>query len=363
MKRLLFVSSVAMLLSLGLVGVALADNGPHGGYTDLTDKCAGCHRAHTALGASLLAGAASETDKSAFCYTCHGGGLGAYTDVQNGVFVNVNPAPPDELTNLSYNTPLKGGGFQQVKMNAALTGTETLPTTSKHEITGGSNTVWGYGAITSTVDLGTANVALTCTNCHNPHGRAGTGDTATYRILKGNSATNTELFSNGVVTKTASVDIPDEGGNMTYYIQTPKTWNSHSYSNAYFAQHVDGGGDNSQYAAMTNWCAQCHQRYAVEITNNPHKTDSGDAVFKYRHGTNLNSTTGCDSCHPGGAVYANPVTPGCINCHVAHGTGARMGTYSGSVAWPGGAASPNGDARSSLLRLDKRGVCEACHLK
>jgi hypothetical protein len=56
-------------------------------------------------------------------------------------------------------------------------------------------------------------------------------------------------------------------------------------------------------------------------------------------------------------------TVGCMSCHVAHGSSAIMGTNSGAVPWPGGGAAPNGNARSSLLRVDNRGVCQSCHNK
>jgi predicted CXXCH cytochrome family protein len=65
----------------------LADNGPHtaadnSGVNGIaTDTCAGCHRAHTAKGANLLA----EASETALCYTCHGRtGTGATTNVQDG---------------------------------------------------------------------------------------------------------------------------------------------------------------------------------------------------------------------------------------------------------------------------------------
>jgi predicted CXXCH cytochrome family protein len=67
--RLFFAVGLLALLCLP-AGLALADNGPHGGYTATTDACAGCHRAHTALDASLLYSAAPG---DAFCYTCHDG--------------------------------------------------------------------------------------------------------------------------------------------------------------------------------------------------------------------------------------------------------------------------------------------------
>ncbi len=46
-----------------------------------------------------------------------------------------------------------------------------------------------------------------------------------------------------------------------------------------------------------------------------------------------------------------------------HGTPASMGAYSGAVQWPDGTTTPNGNNRSSLLRVDNRGVCELCHVK
>ena len=354
--RLFLVGAAVLLLSLGLVGNALADNGVHGSYTATTDKCAACHRTHTAQGVSLLKAAATATDKSAFCYSCHSGGFGAYTDVRNGLFlITATVALSDENTSVpASNRPLRGGGFENVRMNPDLSGSTTLTTTSSHMVGGGSNTVWGFGSITSTVNVGAANVALTCTNCHNPHGGAGANQTATYRILKGGGADNKPLFSNGNVTPTASVDVPDESAAKAYYIDNA--------SDSYFAQHGASVGSTNVYAAMTGWCAQCHTRYMAPMPLSPGSTDSGDAVFRFRHGTNKSDILDCSSCHydlhGGGSPY-----PGCMTCHVAHGTGVRMQTYSGAVSWPGGGTVPNGNARGALLRLDNRGVCQQCHNK
>ncbi|MCL5962064.1 MAG: hypothetical protein M1358_22580 [Chloroflexi bacterium] len=359
MKKNALLVLASLMLSLGLVTAARADNGPHGGYTNLTDKCAGCHRAHTAVGANLLAAAASPTDKSVFCYTCHSGGLGAYTDVKNGLFLTGATGIISGQENTYVppgNTSLKGGGFVNVRMNPDLTGAQTLSVTSSHMVTGGSNKVWGFGAITSTVDAGAANVSMTCTNCHNPHGGAGAGNTATYRLLKGNNASNTPLFANDTVTKTADYTIPDE---------TTKYYNvDYGNDGNYWAQHGSEGssGPTQKYAALTSWCAQCHARYLEPMSHDPANTNSGDAVFQFRHGTNdTTNVTSCLSCHWGAWFY--PPAPGCITCHVAHGTGARMGTYSGTVPWPDGATAPNSNGRSALLRLDNRGVCQQCHQK
>jgi predicted CXXCH cytochrome family protein len=110
---------------------------------------------------------------------------------------------------------------------------------------------------------------------------------------------------------------------------------------------------------MSNWCSTCHTRYhTATLTNNPNATlpgpatglnqttDSGDAIFKYRHGT-TNSE--------------------CTQCHVAHGSNAVMDSdptssglqgESANFPWPGS----NGDSASSrLLKIDNRGTCQACH--
>ncbi len=63
----------------------LADNGVHistsGNMT--VDRCAGCHRAHSAQASYLLVGSLTET---ALCQTCHSSsGTGAATDVMDGI--------------------------------------------------------------------------------------------------------------------------------------------------------------------------------------------------------------------------------------------------------------------------------------
>jgi hypothetical protein len=278
------------------------------------------------------------------CYTCHGSGAtGADTNVVDGVD--------------SLNRSLRGGGFQYVYMNPDLTTPRTLTVTSNHEVNGGTATVWGYGSISATPDPGISGVTMTCVNCHNPHGRAGAGGTPTYRILKGNNANNTPLFESGTVVQNASVDIPDES-TKAYY--TPDNGD-------YFGVHgrtVDGV---NVYAAMTAWCAQCHTRHKpLNLTSAPSEsghTDSGDAIFAFRHATNIEDNLDCGSCHA--SVHGNfmPPYPGCVTCHLAHGTGARMGSLSDNVPWPDGTTTPAGDARSALLRLDNRGVCQDCHNK
>ncbi|MBI5934808.1 MAG: hypothetical protein HY867_13980 [Chloroflexi bacterium] len=333
MKQTLLVAIGALLFVLlsATVSPVHADNGPHGGYTATTDACAECHRAHTAAAHSLLV-----SDTTSLCLSCHGAAAtGARTNVEDGLDTTANRS-------------LRGGGFVNVTMNPAenLPGSsvQILPVTSSHDVSGDSSTVWGYGSIDSNPNPGATSISLTCASCHNPHGRAGAGNAATYRVLKGNNASNTPLFG----AQNASVNLPDEVVK-TYYT---------GVNGDYFGDHGAMVGGVAINAAMTAWCAQCHTRYHGPYPATPGSTDSGDAVFKFRHVTNDTTTTSCMSCHPGFVSYY----PGCVSCHMPHGTGVRMSSNSGSVPWPDGGLIPSGDNRSSLLRIDNRGVCWQCHV-
>ncbi len=299
-------AGLAFVVFLIVAGPAVADYGPHGGYSMITDACAGCHRAHTANAENLLTSSVPN-----LCVSCHGSSsAGAMTNVVDGTYDSVPPAS------------LKGGGFSYALMdtNADMVAISTT-VTSRHAYDGNTGTVWGNGAIGSGPG---ATIALTCINCHDPHGRAGTGGTATYRILRAVPSDSGASSGVNVADTTSKV--------YGIVIADP------DYPNLYYGQDY-----LTRAAPLSNWCSQCHTRY--KATSGSGHTDSGDAVFTYRHVSNGS----------GG--------PGCMTCHVAHGTTAGMGTYSGSVAWPDGTTSPNGNARSSLLRLDNRGVCQQCHNK
>jgi len=321
MKKLLLAMLFMLALLLLSFGLALADNGPHGGAGAATDSCASCHRTHTASQAKLL-----QTTSTALCDTCHSAsGTGADTNVTDGVYLerDGSPDPGEGVAGRS----LKGGGFTNAVMDTddgTIAGTSgTRPTTSAHVSNGSSGTMWGSGA-NNTGAGGT--VALSCGTCHNPHGKAGTGATATYRILRpiptGSGAA-------------ANVNVADEA---------PKNYTIASTAANYWLEPYGTGPSFALETGLTNWCSQCHTRYQANAGSG--HTNSGDAIFAYRHTTN----TGAD---------ANGVS--CTDCHVAHGTAAQMGPTSGAVAWPGGATTPNGNARSSLLRLDNRGTCYKCH--
>jgi hypothetical protein len=92
---------------------------------------------------------------------------------------------------------------------------------------------------------------------------------------------------------------------------------------------------------ISGWCTQCHTRYLAP--SGSYKTDSGDAMYKYRHRSDtINKVGGAN----------------CITCHVSHGSNASMtGAASSGVTQPDGSASSS----SRLLRVDNRGTCVMCH--
>lgn len=211
MKKLLIALVLGSLLVLALTTIALADNGPHGGFTATTDACAGCHRIHSAQYGDMLL---VEADIYLLCVSCHDG-TGAYTNVVDGYYdqgswVAADHGAAPAVTQGDVNQGLFGGGFAFARMMYEWTGVNkytntTIPApkavTSAHEVEGmagytaaPSFTVWGAGDISATVDYGdtwAAGTDLECTSCHDPHGNAGrSGGVATgqpvptYRLLR-----------------------------------------------------------------------------------------------------------------------------------------------------------------------------------
>lgn len=314
---------------------ARADNGPHGGYTATTDACAGCHRAHTAQGASLLLAGSS----TALCLTCHGAtGTGADTDVVDGVYLERDGTAEDPAEGV-VNQGLRGGGFQYARMDTGWTGAASpQAVTSAHLADGGSGIAWGSGAIGS--GAGEA-ITLACVSCHDPHGGAGGGNSPTYRLLR-----PTPLESG-----TGTVVLADED---------VKHYTIDAADGKYFGQDYD----SNLYHDMAAWCSSCHDRY-LAMASSGH-TSSGDDIYTYRH-ISVGSGCGCHNMHGGPPATGNPEYRhdplSCLTCHVAHGSSAHMSGAAGEVPWPDGSSAPAGDARSALLRVDNRGTCELCHDK
>jgi predicted CXXCH cytochrome family protein len=313
MKKLLIALMIFIALSVMAYYPARADNGPHGGFNSpTTDTCAGCHRAHTGQEQSLLL-----VGTATLCESCHGPtGTGADTDAWDGVYLerDSNNENPQEGV---VNRGLRGGGFLNAVMDTSLSGSaSSAASTSWHTFDNSPGMMWGNGSIGS--GPGTS-VPLDCGSCHNPHGNAGTGGTPTYRILR--------PVPNGSGTG-SGVEIADPA-NKFYSVDDP---NGNYWGQNYGTVEVP----------LAEWCSLCHTRYLA--TSGSEENPSGDPIFAFRH-----RADGSDG-----------VT--CMDCHVAHGTSASMGLNSGSVPWPDDSTTPSGNARSSLLRIDNRGVCVQCHL-
>ncbi|MCL5952213.1 MAG: hypothetical protein M1132_10920 [Chloroflexi bacterium] len=319
----------AMATPWGTPPTALADNGPHGGYTNTTDACSGCHRTHTAVGPHLL----KSTSSYALCISCHNG-AGANTDVVDGLWQG------------TAGLSLKGGGFTYATMNVGFTGAVSTTTSSQHKVIGMSgytnDTVWGIGAIGSGAG---SMLALECITCHDPHGKAGTGGVATYRILRA---------SPPVAGIGPAITVPDVTAKN--YVITG-TVNAYTTTvGAYYGVQYPTGNDtdtnNSNITTISSWCATCHTRIHVSTAGSG-GTNSGDAFYGYRHNTGGSNVSN---------VYTNGA-PACFTCHVVHGTTASMGTNSSTVPEPGTAEGGGTYLDSSLLRVNNRGACEICHNK
>jgi predicted CXXCH cytochrome family protein len=228
----LVLASVVLVTMLVVPAVALANNGPHGGFSDNTDQCAACHRAHTApssvqwtyngaSGSALLIGTATFLPE--FCLTCHGtSGQGADTNVLDGVYEGRVPLggsqgnPGDALISGPFGNPAfkNADGLDLANMSPRDgAGNPTGPgtaVTSKHwyAADGLGNQSWGaWGGGTQASPIGqtalqeynnpalalwTGNwpfgagmrgtgdqqIPMDCATCHDVHG------TSNYRLLK-----------------------------------------------------------------------------------------------------------------------------------------------------------------------------------
>ncbi|MBE0476342.1 MAG: cytochrome c3 family protein [Coriobacteriia bacterium] len=423
MKKAALVLAIALIAVMASAGVAYANFGPHGGYEQDTDACAGCHRAHTSFSelgwvssidgsihasALLVSNASTMTE---FCYACHGDAApGASTNVQSGVFdggpTGPSPGlPGDPVTFYQSNStalgPLNGGGFD------AFEGTSTIQ--SSHIMDAQTDPVLANVLIKwGNADLSPMS-KFTCTDCHDPHG------SSNYRLLKDNLDGD----------KTNWVESFEEGFPVGGFVRGPMgAGQIADYVPNYTAPYYKAGSQTTN-ASMSGWCAGCHTSYNesdgwggdpgatydYSANGNPFTTGSwtaGPQVF-HRHpmGVTLAQGQGPDralnvevlyddglpmelTAAPANYSSATPWTTesqmGCLTCHRAHGTLSDMSGWAVSrldanaypVMIPAGGAEENAGHGSpivgneqgtnpgfseSLLRYPNRGVCERCHDK
>lgn len=367
MKKYLIALVLGLVIILAFATtVALADNGPHGGFAANTDACAGCHRIHSAsVGSNELLVA---TDPEALCLSCHdNAGTGAYTDVTDGVY---KAGGSEGVAGGS----LFAGGFENALMATAWSGAwpannapaaVSRAVTSTHGV-GDPGTVWGSGANNSVNDT----LTLECTSCHDPHGTAGwdlstTPDTrvASYRLLRwqpsgsnGFTAPATSVnWSGGAFPTNDSAQsgwlVPDNystNGGEWYTIGSQSLngnnpfavgdYNNGNADNTY--QPLNGSSVTQSYVpAAVNvayFCAQCHDRY---FNNSRMRNDTDFSVYCGEAGPSFTSSLLPDKAPVGGVHPDHPTE--CVGTSVVSASGAIAGVPAGTVVW--GDASPSGD--------------------
>ena len=329
-------------------------------------------------------------NEEALCFTCHGGtGTGARTDVANGVQyrspLTAAASPPFTRTGPLLGA-LRGGGFVEARIASSTpyrvvsSGTfrEKVPVLATGQLVTSAHIAltenglsmpgiaWGNGAANSGVG---PPVTLSCASCHNPHGNN------QYRILNpipgDGSGPLAESSTANVVTDAA---LPPAGDARNYtviaqpspsflllasQVETAQTLNGYGdTAGDYFHRRVPwnatgnmdapNGLPTSFNSQMSQWCTACHTRYYSTLGE---LDPSDDAIYKYQHHTSSDRA--------------------CTTCHVAHGSNALMtadvqlGTaFSQNYAYPDDPTSPPAattSASSRLLKIDRRGTCQACH--
>ncbi len=316
--------------------------------------------------------------------------------LRGGGFVNARIGSGSAV-GVSYATTSATTGITSYRREAKVPALATgQAVTSAHlDVSGpGPSTVWGNN-ILGTAGAGATGVTLECTSCHNPHGNG------QYRILnpipEPLGGTGFVKAGTGVTVTDAAPPGPGEVRNYTIiqlaggtgsllasavagyavtdgdYLHRKVPWNAGNQgagdTSATSYNDAPNGLPITFNGQINAWCATCHTRYAtssvqgtsaslanasiINYATDPasgggsYDTDSGDAIFKYRHSTTSNKP--------------------CTTCHVAHGSNAQMtGFNSTHESYPAAGGSANdptaaANADSRLLKADNRGTCQLCH--
>jgi len=408
-KRLSLALILVALLALVLPTAAFANFAIHGNYVSDDDACAGCHRAHTSI-SSVTWQDAGQNDHSAllsvssatmwqFCYACHDAtGQGADTNVQQGVYEG-------SLYGEQF-AVLNGGGFESLD-TTVVTSTHIYQDPNGWGAYGGG--YFGQGKVGADGQIPGENlgesetIPMSCTTCHDPHG------SSNYRILKamvnGNYVGGYQPSGDPQYpTPDGFVSSVETGWPATgFELHTEYADYQPNYTTPLYAKGYNQPASTvNDQKGMSGWCAGCHSMYLDQMqtftspAGNNYQSmastyNAGDGAglkLRHRHPINvaLSTYSGPDKAS---MVITESILPlahslnetdtperlangvpeqsdsdwiECLTCHRAHGTSAIMTGFAANPTAYDLPAFPSGTP-SALLRLDNRGVCEACHNK
>ena len=310
----------------------------HGPYSMTTDKCAVCHRAHTAQAPNLLVKAGSQ---SALCFTCHGPAAGAATDVQTQY---TNTALPE-------NVPSAREYYSHDAVGPA---PATAHTRSELDEFGG-----------------VSNRHSECADCHNSH-KAGTTD---------GTQTTGGWTASGRLAGVSGVSVVN--GTVAGSVPAP-------------ADYTFLDGVIKPITREYQLCFKCHSGFTTLTSNaglkpsqyaldkavefNPNNASFHPVEAPGKNGTaamqasldgsstyklwnfNIGSTIRCLNCHAGGATNptADPPLPlpgSALAPHTSSNRGILLEKYRDRVLKPSTAAS----ATDAAYSAGDFALCYVCH--
>lgn len=336
MRKMLMVLVALSAMVFMMGGVAFAEGWATGDYEPThynfsltTEGCAGCHVTHVADAKFLLNKGPSQTD---FCYGCHQSFLASPYDVEKGRIKPVGAVKNGTVYNAST-----AGGFN------FLAGNQFLATSIHNVETPGVAASGDFDAARIPGVINTTNPltgGFRCGSCHDPHA----GDKFNDRLLR-------------VTPITGGGTVGDAAGTAVDFVYNTTTLVVSDY-----------GSSQTALNNLNNWCGTCHNRFNVgdnagrNLNNGKYRHAMGVAVDPTK--TTLDAYLGVKSAD--NLAYNNKNYINCLTCHYAHGSDkAKMDTY---TSWKRDFASTDTDGSgnftetdSTLLRMDKRGVCFDCH--
>ena len=294
-----------------LSAATVAPDEIHGPYSMTADKCATCHRAHTAQAPTLLVKAGSQ---STLCFTCHGPAAGAATDVQTQYTDTALPA----------NVPSAREYYSHDATNAAPAAAHTRSELDE------------FG--------GVSNRHSECADCHNSH-KAGTTDST-------QSADGTGWDASGRLAGVSGVSVVN--GTVADSVPAP-------------ADYTFLDGVIKPVTREYQLCFKCHSGFTALTSNaglKPSQYALDKAVefnpandsFHPVEAAGTNKTAKMDLNLAGGSPYkmwdfTSASTIRCLNCHASGTTPDATPT---PLPAPGSALAPHTSSNRGILLRNYR---------